>query len=192
MSPYTRADARSALCDAAAVWRVAPSWGIQDVIDAAVQALIADLDTPGLRELAGANAHESFFALDPLVTRTLEELGCPTTDDDGDTVAALRALCHRVVSASLVPRDLADFAHRHVGHEGARSWQPFVTLDDLYDDAGYLGYTSEQCDQWVLDEALVFLAGEPSTFLAEARWAPPRQVREPSKRPFWKRAFGRE
>ena len=67
-------DAIGRLSDAVAFWRVgaAPA---SDVVDAAVDCLVADVDSPALRELAGESPRESRFILDPLIDQALDELG---------------------------------------------------------------------------------------------------------------------
>ena len=67
-------DATGRLSDAVALWRVgaAPASG---VVDAAVDCLVADVDSPALRELAGESPRGSRFILDPLIDQALDELG---------------------------------------------------------------------------------------------------------------------
>jgi hypothetical protein len=67
-------DAIGRLSDAVALWRVCAALA-PDVIDAAVECLIADVDSPALRELAGESPRESRDILDPLIDQALDELG---------------------------------------------------------------------------------------------------------------------
>jgi len=68
------ADATGQLSDAVALWRVGAA-SASDVVDAAVECLVADVDSPALRELAGESPRESRFILDPLIDQALDELG---------------------------------------------------------------------------------------------------------------------
>jgi hypothetical protein len=45
------------------------------VVEAAVECLVADADSPALRELAGMSPRESRSILDPLIDQALDELG---------------------------------------------------------------------------------------------------------------------
>lgn len=70
-------DAAQRLYDAASQWHANPDSGPAAVIDAACQALVDGLDSPALRELAGAAPTDRHGEVSPLVDRTLDELGLP-------------------------------------------------------------------------------------------------------------------
>lgn len=63
------------LFDAVARWRPEQGGGHRELIAAACTALAAGVDSPSLRELAGASVDDSYFDLRPLAERTLDELG---------------------------------------------------------------------------------------------------------------------
>jgi hypothetical protein len=69
--------AEQLLYGAAARWGVGAESGPAEVIGAACQALIDGLDSPTLRDLAGASVTDRRSEVGDLVARTLEELGIP-------------------------------------------------------------------------------------------------------------------
>ncbi|MBV1849333.1 hypothetical protein [Catellatospora tritici] len=82
--------AEQRLFDAVARWNTDTGHGLRAVIDAACQALVDGLDSPSLRELAGASAKDSSYDLHVLTVRSLEELDIPYpgTVSGGFSVAA--------------------------------------------------------------------------------------------------------
>ncbi|MBB5789536.1 hypothetical protein [Jiangella mangrovi] len=69
MAEKPRRDPRDEVVDAVVLWRLDPAGEAKAVIDAAVQALLDGLDTPALRELAGASPKESTYVLEELIDR---------------------------------------------------------------------------------------------------------------------------
>jgi hypothetical protein len=69
--------AEQRLYDAAAGWTDNPRFGPAVLIGAACRALVDGLDSPALRELAGASVHHSSHDLRELLTATLDELHIP-------------------------------------------------------------------------------------------------------------------
>jgi hypothetical protein len=65
------------LYDAVVRWNPDTGYGLTDLIYAACQALIDGLDSPTLRELAGASPRDSSWDVRELVGKTLDELGIP-------------------------------------------------------------------------------------------------------------------
>lgn len=159
----TESAARESLSDAVALWAVGPTSGAQDVIAAAVDALVAGVDSPSLRELAGLSAKDDYWTLRPLVEATLDELDIshPGPDSDETQVAAARVMCRRLLRGDLTAREFVIWAHGTVGHDGAARLQPIVELDDGYDICGYTGETAEELDEAAHREARSLLAGEP-------------------------------
>ena len=80
MSDDHEVSAGQRLFDAAARWDAGSVFGPAELIDAACTALIDGLDSPALRELAGASPRESSTEVDELIDRTLDELGLPRRD----------------------------------------------------------------------------------------------------------------
>lgn len=154
-------NARQEFRDAVCLWRVSPSGAAAVVIEAATECLVAGEDTPTLRELAGASPRESAFVLEPLITDTVNELGMADLLGADVQVEALRAMLRRLLAGKITARNLASWAHREIGHEGAPSCQPFVVLDDDYDDAEAFGHDEQDIDRWAHVAAEAFLAGEP-------------------------------
>jgi hypothetical protein len=69
--------AEQCLYDAVTRWHSGTDFGTSDVIDAACQALVDDLDSPALRELAGASPRDRSADILELAERTLDELHIP-------------------------------------------------------------------------------------------------------------------
>jgi hypothetical protein len=65
------------LYDAATSWAENPHHRLGELITAAVYALVNGLDSPALRELAGASATDSSYDIWPLLTATLDEVHTP-------------------------------------------------------------------------------------------------------------------
>lgn len=122
------------LFDEAVLWEVRSTIGADAVISAAVNALVAGIDSPSLRELAGASSTEDYWTLQPLVQAALEELGIPYPDSGSHQIqiAAARVMCRRLLEGNLAADDFAAWAHRTIGHEGAAILQPLVELDDVF------------------------------------------------------------
>lgn len=161
-----REEAQRAFADAAVFWRLGPEAGAgaatSDLIDAATQALVDGLDSPTLRQLAGESPRESWFVLNPMVERTLEELGISALLVKAPERAALEVMVRRFQAGSVDARSLVCWAHQNIGHYGDPGAQPFVDLDDMYEVADYVGYAEEELERWIAEEAEAFLAGRPS------------------------------
>jgi hypothetical protein len=95
------------------------------------------------------------------------------TDDPQLVVMAM--MLRRMKAGGLGPRELAAWAHDHIGHAGHSDCQPFVHLDDRYDLADEFHYDVDLLDRWVLEEADAFLAGRPSPG-REGGWWPPASI----------------
>ncbi|MGC5051439.1 hypothetical protein ACLQ2S_08315 [Micromonospora sp. DT48] len=77
MTETGNGSAEQRLYDTVARWNVDPGYGPADMIHAACQALVDGLDSPMLRELAGASARDPSCDISELVTKSLKELGIP-------------------------------------------------------------------------------------------------------------------
>jgi hypothetical protein len=154
-------DATGQLSDAVALWRVgaAPA---SDVVDAAVECLVADVDSPALRELAGESPRESRFILDPLIDQALDELCVDRLVLANPQRAALTAVLKRYKRGELTAAAAAKWAHRYIGHLGDARCQVFVDFDDMYDTVNYASYTAADLDKWMAEESDAFLAGRAS------------------------------
>lgn len=135
-----------ALVESSALWIIGYS-SPSPLVDAAVAALVADRDSPALRELAGMPSDADWWSLSPVVTRAFGELGLTIPDPDGpDTrLLALRQACVMFLDGAVPMRDLTGLAHSIVGHEGPAEAQELVVLDDELDD-GWLSDVEAQKD----------------------------------------------
>jgi hypothetical protein len=122
----------------------------------------AGLDSPTLRELAGASPKESHFVLDELVIATIDELGMSDLLDGDASRAALTASLRKMLDGRMLPRDLAKWAYRSIGYDVEPDGTVFITMDDLYDESEQFGYDEAELDRWILAEAEAFIAGDPS------------------------------
>jgi hypothetical protein len=180
--------------DAVGLWRLTPGSFARDVIDTATECLVDGSDTATLRELAGASPWESRLVLEPLVLQTVEELGLSEELDPDVELSALLVLARRLASGRTAPRDLASWAHRNIGHDGDSRCQPFVELDDMYDEAEAVGSDVTEVDDLVRREADALLSGAPSPGLSES-WPllPPAMPRRSVvRRPRWSTRGGGE
>ncbi|MFF0561303.1 hypothetical protein ACFYUZ_35160, partial [Streptomyces sp. NPDC004266] len=104
----TRA-AAIALQDRAALWSMGEVRAIE-VVNAACDALVAGLDTPGLRTLAALTRAEADYDVHDLLPAALDELGLtfyPVADEAGREAAA-RALARRMLAGELTPREFTE------------------------------------------------------------------------------------
>jgi hypothetical protein len=176
MTDEVAGDATGQLSDAVALWRVgaAPA---SDVINAAVECLVADVDSPALRELAGESPRESRFILDPLIDQALDELGLDRLVVANPERAALTAVLKRYKRGELPAAAAAQWAHRYIGHLGDARCQVFVDFDDMYDTVNYASYTAADLDEWMAEESDAFLAGRASPGRTRIWRSPGRSAR---------------
>jgi hypothetical protein len=168
----TPEEAIARIRDAVNLWRLSAA-NTGEVIDAAVACLVAEVDSPTLRELAGASPRDSQFELEPMIESTLQELGLEDVLTVGPQRGALAAMIRRFKDGELSAREPARWAHTYMGHDGDDSCQVFVDLDDMYDTADYSDYGAGDLDRWTAEEADAFLEGKPSPGRTEV-WRPPQ------------------
>jgi hypothetical protein len=140
----------------AALWLVEER-GMEPVVRAACDALVAGVDSENLRSLAAISVHASDYdsEADDVIHAALAEQGKPLPER-GSTEAqeiALRAMAEEVVEGMVAPRALAEWAHRVIGHSGVEAAQGLVGLDDVYDELTWAEETEEDVDRMVLAEA---------------------------------------
>lgn len=144
------AGADCGLQDMAALWSIGAA-SPQAVVRCACDALVAGLDTPSLRILAGLTRAEADNDMPDILPAALAELGLDyyaRGASDGQQ-AAVRVLAAQAVSGSLTPRALAAEIHRYLGH-GLPLAERLAALDDEYD----IGFrTRDHIDQEVMTEA---------------------------------------
>ena len=161
MQAATPEEATVRFRDAVNLWRISAT-NTGAVIDAAVECLLVEVDSPTLRELAGASPGDSRFELEPMIESTLQELGLEEVLDVGPQRGALAAMIRRYKDGNLNARELVRWAHTYIGHEGDTSCQAFVDLDDMYDTVEYADYGVGDLDRWTAEEAHAFLTGRRS------------------------------
>ncbi|MFJ8865290.1 hypothetical protein ACIRD6_05935 [Streptomyces sp. NPDC102473] len=121
-----------ALQDHAALWS-AGEISASEVVDAACGALVAGLDTPGLRILAACTRAEADYDVHDLLRPALDELGLtfrPVACEAGRE-AAVRALARRMLAGGLKPWELTFRIHHRYGHELPLA-ERLAELDDEY------------------------------------------------------------
>ncbi|MFF3973805.1 hypothetical protein ACFYZ6_28680 [Streptomyces rubiginosohelvolus] len=142
-----------ALQDHAALWS-AGEISASDVVDAACDALVAGLDTPGLRILAARTRAEADYDVYDLLPPALEELGLtfPPVAGEAAQEAVVRALARRMLAGDLKPWELTFRIHQRYGHELSLT-ERLAELDDEYDILEYGDRTVDQVDAEVTAEA---------------------------------------
>ncbi|MER7112700.1 hypothetical protein [Streptomyces sp. NPDC000229] len=142
-----------ALQDHAALWSVGEIRA-SDVVSAACNALVAGLDTPGLRSLAACIRAEADYDVHGLLPAALDELGLtfyPVASEAGQEAAA-RALARHMLAGELTPREFTFRIHQRYGHEVPLT-ERLAELDDEYDVLEYGDRTVDQVDAEVTAEA---------------------------------------
>lgn len=147
------------------LWRSSPKEGTKNLIDAATDLLVLGHDSPALRELAGMSIADSAYEVEPVVHRMLAEIGVETLLDVSTDRAGLEAQLERFLDGAVGLRQLSQWAHSAIGHEGDEKCQPFVLLDDIYDDWEYAGHDLEYLEVTARRAAHDFLAGRMVTRL---------------------------
>jgi len=118
------------LQDTAALWSIG-AVSPQAVVKCACDALIAGLDSPSLRILAGLTRTEADYHVLDILPAALAELGLDfyPRDSRSGQEAAARALAAQAVSGSLTP---VSWPPRSTGTSGTAcrwpsAWQPWTT-----------------------------------------------------------------
>jgi hypothetical protein len=142
----TQRQAIRALTLAVAAWQVGAN-GPSVLVDRAVDALVSGLDTPGLRDLAGRAGDENWFEMRDLLEATFRELGAelPQTESEVSKLLALQFMCEQFISRTIDARQLGEWAHSMIGHNGPELAQDLVMLDDAFnlDNAQRAAYADD-------------------------------------------------
>lgn len=149
--------------DHAALWSMGEIRA-SDVVNAACDALVAGLDTPGLRILAACTRAEADYDVHDLLPAALDELGLtfyPIGSETGQEAAA-RALARRMLAGELTPREFTFRLHQRHGHELPLT-ERLAELDDEYGILEYGDRPVDQVDAEVTAEARR-LATHPMTY----------------------------
>lgn len=128
--------AASSLRDAGALWL--SGYGRQrPLVEMACELLSQGQDGDGIARLAGHpfDDEPDTHAVEEDLRAALRDLQSelPQRETDELMLAALRAMCRRHLRGELSERDLAEWAHRVLGHGGPGIAQPLVDADDQYD-----------------------------------------------------------
>jgi hypothetical protein len=149
------------LHDLAALWSVGEVRA-HDVVEAACAALVAGLDSPALRALAGCTRTEAEYEVPGLLPAALDELGLVFhhRDDADGREAVVRMLARGLLAGRLTPRELASRVHQRFGHQLPLA-ERLAELDDAYDTVEYGDRTPAQLDAEVTAEAGRLAHGGP-------------------------------
>lgn len=147
------------------LWRLSPKEGTVELIDAATDLLVLGYDNPALRRLAGMSADDSQYEVGPVVEAVLDQFGAEHLLDGAPERAGLEVRLERFLTGDLHLRELSRWAHSTIGHGGEPDCEPFVILDDIYDDWEYAGHDLEFLTQTARRAANDFLAGRTVTRL---------------------------
>ncbi|CAL9638080.1 hypothetical protein SUDANB120_06261 (plasmid) [Streptomyces sp. enrichment culture] len=149
------------LQDLSVLWSVGEA-DAHDVVEAACAALVAGLDSPALRILAGYTRAEAEYDVPDLLPVVLDELDLVfyPRDSEAGQDAAVRALAHQMLAGRLTPRELALRIHQRFGHQLPLA-EHLAELDDEYDIVEYGNRTLAQLDAEVTAEAQRLAHGRP-------------------------------
>lgn len=165
-------DLRDRLYEQAASWQLTPEVGQEALVRLACDALVGGASSPGVVQLAGMSTRGQDYDFEEAVAAALDDvdLTLPTRDSAEAQTAAARAVCGLVIDGRLSARELARWAHVHIGHSGARDMQTLVELDDAYDTVEYVHVGKERAD---LDKDVVAEARRLASARLVARWTGP-------------------
>lgn len=152
---------RTRLTTPVGLWRSTPQDRVADLSAAAADLLVLGYDSPALRELAGLSAGDLFYEVEPVLATALEQLGASDLLSGSANRAGLAARLELFLDRDMSLRELSTWAHQVIGHEGEDDLQPFVLLDDIYDDWEYSGQDLPYLDLVARKAARDFLAGRP-------------------------------
>ncbi|WP_258723440.1 hypothetical protein [Cellulomonas sp. NS3] len=79
-----------------------------------------------------------------MIEQTLQELGLANVLTVSPDAGAMAVMARRFERGELSARDLCDWAHRSIGHDGDGSCQVFVELDDVFDTVEYYDDEDEE------------------------------------------------
>ncbi|MGC4803830.1 hypothetical protein [Micromonospora sp. DT233] len=160
----TGEEALAALQEAAALWSVG-SVPATDVISAACDCLVAGVDSPSLRILAGispASGGESDdlrrWLRDALVELSLAYY--QEGSGEGEE-AAVRVMARRLLAGTITPPDLTSWAYRYVTAKGSPIAHELVRLDGSYELAQFTDAEVTVLDAEVIAEARRLAESDP-------------------------------
>lgn len=116
------------------------------VVDTAVDALVAGLDSPSLRELAGVYGDETWSEIDNLILHIVDELGLPHPTEDRALRLDLRRRSVKLLAAEVEPIDLVAWGDRRVGYDGPIDLRALTFLDAEY------SFLEDVLPYWVVED----------------------------------------
>jgi hypothetical protein len=160
-------EARRAFGDLLAMYDLRSADG-RDLVAAATELLVADIDGPAVIELASevVTPLTSPFEIDALVSSARDELGMPALDPKGTGGRAASGQLRRWRSGLLTDREIAHWAHKAIGHDGNAPLQDLVVLDDMFDELEWIDATPESIHAELEAIATAYLAS-PDPWAAE-------------------------
>ena len=116
------------------------------VVNSAVGALVAGLDSPSLRELAGVYGDETWSEIDSLILHIVDELGVPHPTEERALRLDLGRRSVSVLAREAEPIDLVAWGRDWVGYNGPVDLQ---ALTYLYAEYGFL---EDVFPYWVVED----------------------------------------
>ncbi|TCB99206.1 hypothetical protein E0H26_07375 [Micromonospora zingiberis] len=149
-------DPLARLQDAAALWSVGSSTPA-DVIEAACACLVAGVDSPTLRILAGlpstpAGESDELRRWLPAALAELSLAFHPENSREAQE-AAVRIMASRLLAGAITPSELTSWAYHCITIEGTPIAYALVRLDDAYEVAQHSGPGLGKIDAAVRAEA---------------------------------------
>lgn len=131
-----------------------------DLPEVATKALVDGLDSPSLRQLAGATTNNA-FELEELLRRSLDELGLgPATEETARQVLA-RHRAEQIVRGEIDPPTGAGRMWRTFLPDYPDAVMPFLQLEDMYHDV-FHAKERDRIAAEIIEEAKKYL-NHPST-----------------------------
>lgn len=123
----------------AALWRRSQA-SAADVVDAAVQALLDEVESPSFILIAGLSKAEADAELSGLLPTALDELGldCLGYNDPNNDVLAAAALARSFLNGHLEAQQLTQAIHQTFGHMCHPIVEQLSILDDSFDTLDYV------------------------------------------------------
>ncbi|SBT40887.1 hypothetical protein [Micromonospora auratinigra] len=158
------ADALTRLQDAAVLWSARAATPAE-VIEAACDCLVAGVDGPSLRILAGISGARGGDSGEPRrwLGDTLAELSLTHYREGSRDAedAAVRIMARRLLAGHLTPRELTAWAYRYVTRDGTPLTEELLDLDNAYeyveavvhDGQAYPTAAAAEVDAYVIAEA---------------------------------------
>lgn len=136
-----------------------------DVIDAACACLVAGVDSPTLRILAGVSptSGDESHELRRWLRDATTELGLAYHREGSrqGEEAAVRLMARRLLAGAVTPPELTGWACRYITSDGTPVASELVNLDDAYEVAQYTGASLTDIDAQVIAEARRLVESDP-------------------------------